>query len=149
MGALSRCSICIRQAADVDRAQRDALRIAFEARADQAEAAAIAGKTKACRTCKREKPLAGFHKHRLAKDGHRKDCAACVKAARVQRKARTPEQLEVDRLNHKKPTAVLVNRASVANWTARNPRAVTARHRLKAAVDRGAVKAARTCEARS
>ena len=45
--------------------------------------------TKACRACKVVKPLSSFSKHRLAKDGHRKDCKVCVKAEKTKRRELT------------------------------------------------------------
>lgn len=41
---------------------------------------------KACNTCKVEKPLSEFHKHRLARDGHEPRCKSCKLAAARERK---------------------------------------------------------------
>jgi hypothetical protein len=81
-GKLSRCLDCLRADVDKERQQREVRK----AKARQKTPAP----TKACRTCKVTKPLAGFGAHRRARDGHRKDCKACVAAKRTNHPRRRP-----------------------------------------------------------
>ena len=87
-GKLSRCLDCLRADVEKERQQR-------EVRKSRAREKALAP-TKPCRICKVIKPLAGFGPHRRARDGHRKDCTACVEAERTKRPCR---RSKIPRLN--------------------------------------------------
>ena len=138
-GALSRCIPCIREAAERDRQDRIAAEALVAERLRQT--------VKVCRTCKREKSVADFSPHRLAKDGRRKNCRACVSANRVKRKALTPEQKARDRELRQQPHRKAANLEAVISWQARNPAAIRAARLLDADVRHAKITPATTCEA--
>jgi len=110
---------------------------------------ATTGESKACRTCKSEKPLEAFAKHRLAKDGYRHDCKSCVHAGKAKgRRELTPEQAAKDKQQRAQPHRRAANRRAVKDWTKRNPGAAKARAALRKAVRRGLVKPAPHCQAK-
>ena len=78
-GFTDKCLAAIRRAAQRDREAREQR---YRPAHAKAEAEPI---TKACRSCKKPKPFDQFTEHRLAKDGHRHNCKACVKAQRAKR----------------------------------------------------------------
>lgn len=141
-GRLSKCLECLRHGVQLERDQREARARAREEAENKAPPA-----TKACRTCKLVKPLSSFAKHRLAKDGHRHDCAVCVKTERTKRAERTAEQREAQKVNAAQPHRRAANRRAVAAWAQRNPQAIRARSILRRAVKSGRVQIAEHCQA--
>ena len=132
-GALSRCIPCIRQAAEQDRITRAAAEATLAARREVP--------TKACRSCKRTKPVTEFAKHWLAKDGLRHDCRTCVADGTATRqKPLTPEQREADRARRRQPHRLAANLEAVVSWQARNSDAVDARRAVARAVRLGTLK---------
>jgi hypothetical protein len=59
--------------------------------------------TKLCRTCKKEKLIDEFARHRLSKDAHRHDCKRCVSVGRAKRQERTPHQKQAERARADEP----------------------------------------------
>lgn len=103
--------------------------------------------TKVCRNCKVTKPLSAFSKHRLAKDGHRKDCALCVKLDRADRKREpTPAQIARAKELAARPERRARNRAAVRDWSERNPLAARARSILRRAIRKGEITPPATCQ---
>ena len=140
-GALSRCIPCIRQAAEQDRITRAA--------AEATLAALREVPTKACRSCKRTKPVTEFAKHRLAKDGLRHDCRTCVADGTAKRqKPLTPEQREADSARRRQPHRLAANLEAVVSWQARNSDAVEARRAVARAVRLGTLKPSKICQGR-
>jgi hypothetical protein len=103
--------------------------------------------TKACRTCKITKPFDAFARHRLAKDQHRHDCKACVRAGRATTKRRTAEQIAKTIERNRTEPYREVNRRAVASWHHRNPAAVRAWWKLAKAVRSGRITPATACQA--
>jgi hypothetical protein len=141
VGLTNNCLASIRQAAQRDRLVR-------EKRLRELEAKRLPATTKCCRTCKVDKPLDEFAKHRLSKDGHRHDCKDCVANGRVKKRPPlTPEQRQADRARRDEPHRRIANEIAVAAWRNRNPQAVTARLTLAREVRSGHIMPAPTCQA--
>lgn len=138
-GRLSRCMPCVRL--DVERDRQD--RLAAEAKL------AAANPQKTCRTCGKGKPaLAEFSKHRLAKDGFRRDCKSCVKAGKYQKqKPLKGAQLAADKERRKQPHRLNANFVAAIRWQIENAHAVKARRILTEDVKAGRVDKAAVCEA--
>lgn len=141
-GILFRCTECIKVAAQRDREERDARKAAYVERM-----AASPATSKVCKTCKKSKPLAEFSKHRLARDGLRKSCKACVRTEHTRRKEKTKEAVIVDKARRAQPHRRQANRQAVRSRTERNPLAVKARQKLRRAIRRGTIIPADICEA--
>jgi hypothetical protein len=141
-GMLSRCTDCIKVAAQRDREEREARKAAYAERM-----AANPPTSKTCKTCKKSKAVGDFSKHRLARDGLRKSCKACVRRESSRRKEKTKKAVIVDKARRAQPHRRMANRQAVRSRTARNPLAVRARQKLRQAVRRGTIIPADVCEA--
>ena len=141
-GRLSRCLGCIRAAAERDRQDRIAAEAALAARAKSEQP------TKKCQTCRVEKALSEYFRHRLGKDGRRRSCIACVRSGKAKKaKPLTPEQLAADKERRAKPHRKAANLEAAVAWQARNPAAVRAARLLDADVKHNKITPATMCEA--
>jgi hypothetical protein len=106
--------------------------------------------TKTCRCCRRSKSLSAFASHPLSKDGHRHDCAKCVKAGKTKRcpKKSAAHTRAARRRRKSNPRVQAVNRVAVKNWTRRNPLAPRARAAVKYALTTGRIARPRRCQAK-
>jgi hypothetical protein len=103
--------------------------------------------TKCCRTCKAEKALDQFTKHRLAKDGHRHDCKDCVAAGRAKRQQRTPEQLRAERERRRKPHRRVACDLAAKAWYQRNREARAAQSEVRRELRKGRITRPSACQA--
>jgi hypothetical protein len=140
-GLTDNCLASIRRTAERDR-------LAREKRLAELEAETSPATTKCCRSCKSEKPLDEFGRHRLSRDGQRHDCRDCVANGRAKiRPPLTPEQQQADRERREEPHRRIANEIAVQAWRGRNPQAVTARLTLAREVRNGSIMPAATCQA--
>jgi hypothetical protein len=141
-GRLTRCLPCIRAEAERDRQNRIAAEAALAARAKSEQP------TKKCQTCRVEKALTEYFRHRLGKDGRRRSCIACVRSGKAKKaKPLTPEQLAADKARRAQPHRRAANLEAAVAWQARNPAAVRAARVLDADVRHGKITPATVCEA--
>lgn len=106
--------------------------------------------TKTCRCCSRSKSLSAFALHPLSHDGHRHDCAKCVKAGKTKRdpKKSAVRTRAARRRRKANPTVQARNRIAVREWSRRHPHAHRARTALSRALKRGEVKKPDRCSAK-
>ena len=142
LGSLTRCKACLQAAAEADRQTRAEAEARVKARTETEAPPA----TKACRTCKIEKPFSSFSRHRLSRDGHRHDCRHCVKQGRAATKPRPPAQVEKAKVAAAKPERRAANRIAVADWSSRHPLAARARQVLRRAIKSGRISPPATCQ---
>jgi hypothetical protein len=110
-------------------------------------AARLADTTKVCRSCKKPKSFDAFAPNKIARDGRRRDCRACVAAGRSPAKGRSPEQkarrAELNKQPHRRAGVL----ASVYRWRAANPDAIAAHAAVDVAIRSGEIVPAKTCQA--
>lgn len=104
--------------------------------------------TKFCRTCKTPRPLIAFARHPLSKDGHRHDCAKCVKAGRTPKPTQSTAERTKRARRHRKanPHVQAQNRIAVASYARRNPKAGKARAAVRKALRQGAITRPTRCQ---
>jgi hypothetical protein len=138
-GRLSRCLACVKRSAEEDRIARALAEAKLAARVEQP--------TKRCRSCKADKPLDGFARHRLSRDGLRHDCRSCVANGKAKRrKPLTEAQREADRAARRAPHRMAANLESVIAWQTRNGAAREAHRVVDRAVRAGEVVPAKVCQ---